>query len=84
MRQVGEMSADLKGKQVFKLSYDSIEHNERINWLRRNAQISFVDDQMEVSDDGSTITLKVLLDDVIFHRYLKEFEPQLFSEHKMR
>ena len=57
LKQVGEKSADLKGKQVYKLSYDSIEHNERVTWLRRNAQIQYFDDAIEVSDDGSVISL---------------------------
>lgn len=64
--QVGEMSADLKGKQIYKLQYDSIEHSERLNWLRQNAQLSHLNDKMEVSPDGSSITMEVLLDEVVF------------------
>ena len=73
--QVGSMSADLKGKQLYRLEYDSMDHSRRLNWLRNNAQLAHAEDQMEFSDDGSTITLSVLLDDVVFNRYLKEFEP---------
>lgn len=46
------MGAKLKGKRLYKLSYDSLEHSERLNWLRANAQISYINDAMEVSDDG--------------------------------
>ena len=73
------MSADLKGKQEYHLKYDSLEHYERLNWLKSNADLAHMDDNMEVSDDGKYITLKVLLDDVTIQRYLKEFEPEMFD-----
>ena len=60
------MSAALKGKQLHRLTYDSIEHVERMNWLRQNAHLSHVNDSMDVSDDGQFITLEVLLDDVVY------------------
>ena len=78
------MGASLKGKKVYKLKYDSVEHTERLNWLRKNASLELVKDSMEVSDDGRFITITVLLDTVIFQRYLKEFEPELFKEEKDR
>lgn len=78
------MGASLKGKKVYKLKYDSVEHTERLNWLRKNASLELVNDSMEVSDDGRFITITVLLDTVIFQRYLKEFEPELFKEEKDR
>ena len=80
LEQVGEMSVTLKGKKEYHLQYDSLEHNVRLNWLKNNAELAHVDDNMEVSDDGMLITLKVLLDDVTFQRYLKEFETELFDE----
>jgi len=39
---------------------------------------------MEVSPDGQVIKLEVLLDEVIFNRYLKEFEPEVFAQNKAR
>ena len=80
LQKVGEMSADLKGKQLYKLVYQSWEHSERFNWLRLNGHLNDISDSMEVSEDGQTITLEVLLDDVVFNRYLKEFEPEVFEE----
>ena len=76
------MSASLKGKGLKKLRYDSIEHNTRINWLRKNAHLTHVNDSMEVSEDGQYITLSVLLDDVVFQRYRKEFDSEAFNEEK--
>lgn len=80
------MSAALKGKQMHRLTYDSLEHGQRINWLRQNAAINLDlerdENLMEVSEDGSQITLNVLLDPVVFQRYLKEFEPKQFGEVK--
>ena len=84
LEKVGEMSADLKGKRLYKLEYASWEHGERLNWLRKNALIADITDRMEVSPDGQVIKLEVLLDDVIFNRYLKEFEPEVFAENKSR
>ena len=78
LSQVGEMGASLKGKKIYKLKYDSMEHTERVNWLRSNARLENVNETMEVSDDGKYITLAVLLDNVVFQRYLKEFEPEMF------
>lgn len=78
------MGATLKGKKLYKLKYDSVEHTERLNWLRKNASLEHINDTMEVSDDGRFITLAVLLDAVVFQRYLKEFEPELFKEEKDR
>ena len=49
------MSAALKGKQMHKLTYDSLDHNERLNWLRKNASLDpnlLGENAMEVSDDG--------------------------------
>ena len=51
------MSATLKGKQMHRLSYDSLEHVERMNWLRVNAaldpNLQGDGNLMEVSEDGS-------------------------------
>ena len=76
------MSADLKGKGLKKLRYDSIEHDKRMRWLRNHAHITHVNDSMEFSEDGQHITLNVLLDDVVHQRYLKEFEPETFVKEK--
>ena len=37
---------------------------------------------MEVSDDGSKITIEVLIDEVVYQRYLKTFHPQQFEQAK--
>ena len=66
LEQLAGMSAVLKGKRLFRMSYDSMEHNVRLNWLRKNAQLTDLTESMEVSPDGSIITLSVLLDDVTF------------------
>lgn len=78
------MSAVLKNKKLYKLEYDSIEHQTRADWLRKNASLSEITETMEVSDDGATISLELLLDDVIFQRYLKEFEPEIWAENKWK
>lgn len=52
LEKVGDMGADLKGKQIFKLVYHSWEHSERFNWLSKNAHLSDMADAMEVSPDG--------------------------------
>ena len=80
LEEVGEMTATLKGKQLYALKYPSWEHNDRLNWLVANASVAHTGDQMvEVSEDGQEMTFEVLLDDVVYQRYLKQFEPALFQ-----
>jgi len=44
LNKIGEMSADLKSKNVYKLEYASWEHSERLNWLRKNAHLNDITD----------------------------------------
>jgi len=37
----------------------------------------------KVDDDGSKITMNVLMDEVTYFKYLKEFEPETFKKVKI-
>ena len=72
MSELGDMTTASMGKQYFTLSYDCAQHNKRIGWLYKNAGIT---KEEEFLYEGDQISVKVLLDDVTYMRYLKEFEP---------
>lgn len=37
---IGELSSHVMDKNIYTLSYPSVEHNERYSWLIKNAKIS--------------------------------------------
>ena len=75
--QVGQLAVQELGKTLVKLQYPSWEHNERVSWLIKWAQIS-PPSEFETSDDGQAITLEVMVDEVVYQQYLKKFEPEQF------
>ena len=42
--EVAEMTASLKGKKRYRLSYQAWEHSDRVTWLVKNAQLSSAPD----------------------------------------
>ena len=78
------MAAELKGKRKYVLKYEAWEHADRIQWIMANAQLTSPPDQMQVSEDGQWFEIEVQLDDVVYQRYLKNFEPEQFAEIKRK
>ena len=69
--EVAEMTNTLKGKKKYQLTYQAWEHAERLEWLMKNAKIQSAPEQVGMSDDGMELTIEILLDDVVYQRYLK-------------
>lgn len=74
---VGEMACDRMGKKMHRIEYPGVEHNKRISWLNKYASIS-QDCEFEYLNDK--IAISVLIDDVTYKRYLKEFEMDSFIQ----
>jgi hypothetical protein len=66
---------------MIELTYPSWEHSDRVKFLSKMAHIQ-APDKFEVSDDGSKITIQVLIDEVVLSQYIKKFEPEEFYKDK--
>ena len=66
LEQVGEMTAQLKGKTLYKLSYPSWEHGTRLTWLMRNANLADAPKDFRVDDLGTKIEIDLMLDEVVY------------------
>ena len=66
------------GKKVFTLTYSYRMHDKVARWLFEHASINSVED-VTYQDDG-TIELRVPIDEVVYHKYLKHFENEVFEE----
>lgn len=76
LEQVGELAVAVTGKKYRTLTYPGEQHYIRRRWLSRHGGVNEEDD---FQYDGEAISVRVLLDDVAYQRYLKEFEPELFE-----
>jgi len=76
LEKVSELASALMGKKHYRLEYPCDQHNKRISWLYKHAGITQEED---FDYDGEFISVKVLLDEVTYQRYLKEFERELFE-----
>ena len=56
-----------------------MEHSTRIKWLIREGKI---EKEIRISYDDLNITIDIMLDEMAYQRYLKEFEPQLFYKER--
>ena len=77
LKEVSELAMAVTGKRYHTLSYPGEEHHKRMRWLSKNAGVN---EEEDFQYEGNTISVRVLLDDVAYQRYLKEFEPALFEE----
>ena len=73
-----QKSRSILGKDTHSLEYHCLEHNKRYNWLKRHAGIGETDFEYE----GDVIRVNVLLDDIVYQRYLKKFEPEEFERQR--
>lgn len=80
--EVSEMVAKIMGKSTIELQYPAWEHEIRVKWLLQHAKITDPSN-FKVDDDGSKITMNVLMDEVTYFKYLKEFEPETFKKVKI-
>ena len=81
LEKVGELAMAVMGKRYHVLSYPGEEHYQRKRWLSRNGGIN---EEEDFEYNGETISVRVLLDDVTYQRYLKAFEPELFEQSDAR
>jgi hypothetical protein len=58
------------GKSHYELEYPCEEHSKRISWLYKHASIT---EHHDFEYEGENIKVTMLLDDIIYKRYLKEF-----------
>ena len=69
--KISEMTSELMGKEYYELEYPCEEHYKRISWLYKHASIT---EQQDFQYEGENIKVTMLLDEIIYKRYLKEFE----------
>jgi len=81
LEKVGELASTLMGKKYYRLEYPYDEHNKRLSWLYKHASIT-QDEDFEYQ--GDFISVKILLDEVTYQRYLKEFEREIFDSSAAR
>jgi hypothetical protein len=80
LNEVAGLSQTLMGKKMFTLRYDAAEHEKRYSWLLKQANMSNIDD-FDFDDEGYVI-MNVIMDEVIYERYMKEFEHDIYQEMK--
>lgn len=69
------------GKKLIELKYNYSEHGKVTRWLQEHANISSVGD-LEYDDKGM-ISVRVPIDDVIYQKYLKQFESEKFEDSRV-
>mmetsp|Transcript_21994 Transcript_21994/g.34151 ORF Transcript_21994/g.34151 Transcript_21994/m.34151 type:complete len:107 (-) Transcript_21994:8-328(-) len=74
---ISDLSMQSMGKKFFVIKYPGAEHYKRLNWLNTHASLN-PDQEFDYDAEGNII-LRVLMDDIIHMRYLKEFEPEVFE-----
>jgi len=52
LAQVSEMTAEIKGKKFYRLSYPSWEHGLRLAWLMRTAKLTEQPKQFNIDETG--------------------------------
>lgn len=78
LEEVSEMVQKILGKDYVTITYPAWEHEKRVKWLLNFAKITDPTN-FEVDSEGQIITMRVMMDDVIHMKYLKEFEPKKFE-----
>jgi len=81
LEKVGELASKVMGKKYYRLEYPYDQHNKRISWLYKHSSITQEED---FEYEGDVISVKVLLDEVTYQRYLKEFEREIFDSSAAR
>jgi len=78
LEEMSEMVANSLGKRKIELKYPAWMHYERVDWLFKFANINDPSN-FTVDDEGLEITTTVMLDESIYMKWLKEFEPEKFE-----
>ena len=81
LEKVEELAGAIMGKKHYRLEYPYDQHNKRLSWLYKHASITR-DPDFEYH--GDFISVKILLDEVTYQRYLKEFEREIFDSSATR
>jgi len=73
LEEVSNLSQELMGKQKYTLSYNYTDHDKRYSWLLREANMSH-SDNFEFDEETGDISVSLIMDSVVYERYIKEFE----------
>jgi 50S ribosomal subunit-associated GTPase HflX len=81
MDQIQSISAAIMGKKPMTLRYRYQDHTKVTKWLLEHTNLSSgsVESTMEYGDDGY-ITVQAPIDEIIYQKYLKQFEPERFED----
>lgn len=77
MEEVAKLSADIMGKKYYQLTYNQADHAKISRWLLNAANITQLDD-LTYNAENSKITVSVLMDEILYQKYRKEFETEQF------
>jgi len=77
LQAVGKKVIEVKRREKYELVIKLEKLQEVTTWLRKNSGLAMLNDSDFREDDMS---LFVNIDEVTYHRYLKEFEPEQFEE----
>jgi predicted YcjX-like family ATPase len=78
LTEIQQVTQALMGKRPITLTFSYQQHDKVTRWLFEHASISSVDD-VTYRDDG-LIDLRVPIDEVVYHQYLKHFENERFED----
>ena len=81
LEEISEMVQQILGKEYITIQYPAWEHEKRVKWLLNVAKITDPTN-FSVDSEGQNITMKVMMDEVIYMKYLKEFQPAEFEEQR--
>ena len=71
------------GKRPITLRYRYSDHSKVTRWLLEHTNLSqgSVESSMVYGEDGF-ITVQAPIDDIIYQKYLKQFEPEKFEDER--
>jgi len=72
LEEVSEIVQRILGKDCIAISYPAWEHERRVKWLLNVAKITDPTN-FTVDSEGHIITMRVMMDEVVYMKYLKEF-----------
>lgn len=79
LQTVSQMVAQSLGKTQVELKYPAWQHNERVDWLFKFANVNDPGNFI-VDEQGQEITITCMLDSAIYMKWLKTFEPETFEK----
>lgn len=65
LKEITELSQALMGKKIYKITYPYYKHKQIQEWLCQAANLTEITD-IEYDYENSTMTVNVLLDDIVY------------------